>query len=131
MAKWIVVDFDCQHGCNNDQYNPGCDESCIRIKIDAELSEKFDLFRKHMKMPCPRCGKMGEQKRGEWWYANSNNTKLSDYDGHTFIPADVQNYTAQMLEAKCAELTNKIEEHRQIISKLKGMITDIKETDYL
>lgn len=130
MTEWIIVDFDCQDGCNNPEYNPGCDESCIRIKIDAEMSEKFDLFNKYMKIPCPRCGKVGEQKRAAWWVADSNNTKLSNGD-RQFIPADVQNYTVQMLEAKQVELTGDIKEHRQSISKLKSMITDIKETDYL
>ena len=130
MTKWIIVDFDCNNGCNNTQYNPGCDESCIRIKIDAEMSEKFDLCNKYMKMSCPRCGKVGEQRRAAWWVANSNNTKLSNWDGE-FIPADVQNYTGQMLEAKQVELTDKIEGHRKIISKLRSMLTDIKETDYL
>jgi len=52
--KWIVVDFDCYHGCNNPEFNPGCDESSIRIKVDAELSEEYGLFEKYMEIPCPK-----------------------------------------------------------------------------
>jgi len=126
LKKWIIVDFDCYHGCNNPEFNPGCDESSIRIKIDADLSKEYDLFKKYMKIPCPRCGKVGEQKRSGWWEV-SNNGKMKDYDGSFFTSAHVQDYTIEMMEAKIQEIDHSIEalkRERKAFEKKKELVTE-------
>lgn len=125
LRKWIVVDFDCNNGCNNPEFNPGCDETPIRIKIDAELSEKYSLFQKYMEIPCPRCGKVGEQKRCGWWEA-SDNEKLMSYDKSIFYPRDVQDYTKEMMVAKGTELEAEITRIDEQKANLGGMIQEIE-----
>lgn len=130
MVKWVVVDFDCSAGCNNPEFNPGCDESSIRIKIDVEMDKRFGLFKKYMDMPCPRCGKLVEQKRSGWWYTDTDKNRLKDHDGSTFSAAEIQDYTSQMLKAKEMELADEIKEHQHAISKLRDILTDLKKTEY-
>ena len=129
---WIIVDFDCWHGCNNPEYSPGCDESCIRIRINKEMNDKFDfsLFEKYMEIPCPRCNKVGAQKRCGWWTADSADDKLIDYDGSTFLPSEVQDYTDQIMLAKVVELTEEIEASKERIRSLKEDIKVIEKTTY-
>jgi len=123
MAELIVVDFDCDKGCNNPEFNPDCDESNIRIKIDANASLEFNLFQKYMKIPCPRCGKLGEQKRSGWWGAKDENTGLYDYDKSHFYPRDVMDYTDQMIEAKAEELKCDRKSLKSDLSELTGKIS--------
>ncbi len=126
--RWIVVDFDCWHGCNNPEFNPGCDESCIRIRINQEMNDEFCLFGKYMKMPCPRCGKMAEQKRSGWWVDVTEDTKLVEtYNPSkgTFLPSEVQDYTDQIMVSKVVELTTEIEASKERIKWLRKRIKDI------
>jgi len=128
---WIIVDFDCYRGCNNPEFNPGCDESSIRIKINGEIDEKFKLFAKYMqKLACPRCGKIAGQKRSGWWLAGSNKTKLIDYDNSVFFPSDVQDYTKELLEAKEVELEEELRYREEYIDTLKAKIESIKKVKY-
>lgn len=128
---WIIVDFDCWHGCNNPEYNPGCDESCIRIRINREMDDKFQLFGKYMEIPCPRCSKVGAQKRAGWWTADSADTKLKDYDGSTFLPSEVQDYTGQIMLAKIVELAKETEASKEHIRSLKKDLETIEKTAYI
>jgi len=111
-AKWLVFGFDCYHGCNNAQYNSGCDESEIVVKVSIDMHEEFDLFEKYNNMPCPRCGKVGEHKRN--WYAitpegEDNNVKL-EYVGFTRgkTVSEIQDYTKEMLAAKAVNIMDEI-----------------------
>ncbi|KKL20114.1 hypothetical protein LCGC14_2458710 [marine sediment metagenome] len=133
---WIIVDFDCWHGCNNPKYSPGCDESSIRIRINKEMNDKFNfslfkLFKKYMKIPCPRCNKVGAQKRCGWWAVDSADTKLQDYDGSMFLPSEVQDYTDQVMLAKIVELTEEIEASKERIKSLKKDLEIIEKTAYI
>jgi len=126
LKKWIIVDFDCYHGCNNPEFKIGCDESLIRIKIDDTLAMKHMLAKKYMRMPCPRCGKVGEHKRSGYWLAPEDG-QMEDYDGTTFTPADVQDYTAEMMEAKISEIAHLISNKKEELTALEKEKESIKE----
>jgi len=130
---WIVVDFDCYQGCNNPEFNPGCDKSSIRIKIDTEASEKFGLFQKYMSIPCPRCGKVGEQKRSGWWGPAKGSANLEDYDKSTFRPDDIMDYTDQMMEAMVEELKSlkkrRESELDELASKIRLCKADVQDRE--
>lgn len=50
--KWKVILYNCSNGCNNSDFNPGCDESLIIVKIDIDIAITFGS----LKFKCPRCG---------------------------------------------------------------------------
>ncbi|KKM83853.1 hypothetical protein LCGC14_1305060 [marine sediment metagenome] len=128
QTHWTIVDFDCWHGCNNPEFNPGCDESSIRIKINEEMDDKFRLFDKYMEVPCPRCGKVGVQKRSGWWGGITEDTELKEPDPSkgTFLLSEVQDYTNQMIKAKRVELKHEVKSKKQRVTKMEKRIKDLK-----
>lgn len=102
-----------------------CDCEIPPIRIDNDIAEKYGLGKKHFRMPCPLCDKVGTWKRYGWSVCYGGDTYPSDRGN---LVQDLPDMTKEALEMEIEELANRIVTEQKRISNARK---EIREITYL
>lgn len=116
--EWYITEFtgngyDC------------CDCKVQPIRIDNNMAEKYGLGKKHFKLPCPSCGKVGTWKRHSWSVGHETDTYNGDQEGGPVLVCGLPDMTKAALEMEIKELADRIVANQRWISNAREEIREI------